>query len=430
MNAAMRILTSKTLAFLVLALAVVAARAQSDDVLTLDIPPQDAGSALLTLAKSSGMQITMDGADALHVEVAGLKGEFRFEEALAALLANTGLTYEYTSENLVSVQPAQDPPESDSEVEEPTVPEEDEPIELSQQVITGSRLQGGDPSIRVFSFTAEDIAVRGVSTLEEFFRKLPWAFPSITTQTSNSQGLRGRDGSEILFPVNGLGLSTVNLRGLGSANTLVLMNGRRIAGAGGQEDDFVNLLNVPLSSIERVDIQLDGASAVYGSDAIGGVVNFITRKNYRGVSATYRHEFSSTDAHQTNAVLNGGYAWDSGNVSGVLTRSTSEPITNSKTGWDTLDFRPLFGPDFDRRFTTTGQPGVACVMERVTWHPAYPPAFGCSRFFPVYYQLPANHSGKAPPSPIFILSAMARLRLRSTNCPHRMESIPRTLRSA
>ena len=99
---------------------------------------------------------------------------------------------------------------------------------------------------------------------------------------------------------------------MGWENTLVLLNGRRVAGTAGYEDDFVNLLNVPLSAIERVDVQLDGASAVYGADAIGGVVNFITRKNYRGLSATYRQEFSSTDADSTNANITGGYSWGTG----------------------------------------------------------------------------------------------------------------------
>jgi len=155
-------------------------------------------------------------------------------------------------------------------------------------------------------YTAEEIAARGVSTLEEFFRTLPWTYPSITTQTNTSLHFDGTDQDDEYIEL-GLGISTVNLRNMGSANTLVLMNGRRIAGTG-EEDDFANILNVPLSAIERVDIQLDGASAVYGSDAIGGVVNFITKKNYTGLSVDYRHEFSSTDADQTTASLIGGHA--------------------------------------------------------------------------------------------------------------------------
>lgn len=201
---------------------------------------------------------------------------------------------------------AQETSTSDQQQVDDSADTEEEPVDLAEQVVTGSRLEGGDPTARVYSYTAEEIAARGVSTLEEFFRTLPWTYPSITTQTNTSLHFDGTDQDDEYIEL-GLGISTVNLRNMGSANTLVLMNGRRIAGTG-EEDDFANILNVPLSAIERVDIQLDGASAVYGSDAIGGVVNFITKKNYTGLSVDYRHEFSSTDADQTTASLIGGHA--------------------------------------------------------------------------------------------------------------------------
>ena len=127
-------------------------------------------------------------------------------------------------------------------------------------------MPGGDPSARVYSFTAEEIAARGVSTLEDFFRKLPWTFSSMTTQTSSTSNnnqvfLPGED--SIRFRGNGLGISSLNLRGLGSPNTLILLNGRRIAGVGGVEDDLANLLNVPLSAIERVDFKLADRASAY-----------------------------------------------------------------------------------------------------------------------------------------------------------------------
>ena len=90
-----------------------------------------------------------------------------------------------------------------------------------------------------------------------------------------------------------------------------------MAGRAGDDDNFLNLLNLPLAAIERVEIQLDGASAVYGSDAIGGVVNFITRKDYRGLSVTARNEWSATNADRRNLDFAAGMSWDSGNVSGT-----------------------------------------------------------------------------------------------------------------
>lgn len=375
-----------------LALAAASASAQSNKVLSLDIESQGAGPALMQLGRAAGVQIMLTEGAGAKIEVESLKGEYRFEEALAALLNGTGLTYEFTAENVVLVTQTREGEEGESD--DAALPDEDDTLELSPQIVTGSRMVRGDPSSRVFNFTAEDMAVRGVSSLEDFFRKLPYSFASMTTQTSNGQ-LPGADGEEISVTGPGVGISSINLRGMGSAQTLVLLNGRRIAGTGGSEQDFVNLLNVPLSAIERVDIQLDGASSVYGSDAIGGVVNFITKREYRGFSASYRQEYSSTDAHQTQANLQGGYAWSSGNVTATISRTTSEPITNEKTGWSSLDFRPILGPEFDERQGWIGQPGVACELEKVVsaWNPV--PFYRCAGGFSgvVYYQLPASHSG-------------------------------------
>ena len=379
----------------VLAFAAAGASAQSDEVLALDIEPQDAGSALVRLARSWGTQIMLKGG-AAKVEVEGLQGEYRLEEALAVLLTDTGLTYEFTSENVVLVQAVEEDaePEQEEEAEDDSaVEEEEEPMELAPQTVTGSRLLGGDPSTRLFSFTAEDIAQRGVSTVEEFFRKLPFAFASLTTQTGAEAGgpFGQARGEELSIGVSGVGVSAINLRGLGVANTLVLMNGRRVAGTGGMEDDFTNLLNVPLSAIERVDIQLDGASAVYGSDAIGGVVNFITKNNYSGLSMTYRHEFSATDADKTNATITGGYAWGSGNMTVIMDRSTSEPINNEKAGWTSLDWRPYLGVEFDRRNSNISQPGIVCLPRRIARGGRLPPFWLCRNS--TRYQLPPDQSG-------------------------------------
>ena len=395
----LQILTLKALPAVVLAVlafAAAGAPAQSDEVLTLDIKPQKAGSALTKLARSSGVQIMLTERDGAKVEVDGLKGEYRFEEALAALLTDTGLEYEYAAENVVLVQEmdqaAEPEAEDEASTEDEDAEEKEEPIELATQVVTGSRIKGGDPSARVVSITAEEIAVRGVSDLEELFRTLPWAFPSITTQTNTTPGLGASDTDKWLG-IFGLGVSTVNLRAMGSANTLVLVNGRRVAGAGGYIENFANLLNVPISAVERVDVQLDGGSAAYGADAVGGIVNFILKKGYRGVSATARREYSSSGADRDRLSLQSGYAWNSGNLSFNLSRNTTTAIVNAKTGWTSNDYTEQYGVEYDLRSYGRGQPGVTCYLSYPNdtfsyWYP------GCDysnrrRL----YQLPADHSG-------------------------------------
>ena len=375
------------LVLVVLTFAAARAQAQSDEVLTLDIPSQDAGSALLTLAKSSGMQIMLAGRGAAKVEVEGLSGEYRLEDALAALLTDTGLAYGFSSENVVVVQEVEQAVEPEAADDAPAEDDE-EPIELPEQTVTGSRLEGGDPTARVYSFSAEDIAVRGVSSLEELFRTLPWSFPTITTQTNQMAGGPHFDSQvEESLGALGLGTSTVNLRAFGSAYTLVLVNGRRVAGLAGNEKSLVNILNMPLSAVARVDIQLDGASAVYGSDAIGGVVNFITKKDYQGLSATFREESSSTDSDRRNISVHGGYAWGSGNLTATVSRDTSKPINHLKL-WTTLDWRPLFGPEFDERRNWLGQPGVVCEYNGSVRFPGC--AYGSRA---MERRLPAGHGG-------------------------------------
>jgi iron complex outermembrane receptor protein len=367
------------------------ASAQSDEVFSIDIESQKAGSALVKLAQSSSMHILFAEGASTQVEVEGLKGEYRFEEALAALLTGTDLTYKVVAENFVLVQQPQvegeENAEEDEEVEEPAAAEEDEPLELSEQTVTGSRLERGDPTALIYTLTAEDIARRGVSNLEELFRTLPWAFSTINTQTNmGNQQVNLLEDIDVDLGDLGLGSSTINLRALGSANTLVLINGRRVAGLAGYEEDLINLLNIPLSAIERVEIQLDGSSAVYGADAIGGVVNFITKKNYRGISASIRNEFSETDADKSNASIQVGYAWGGGNMTAMVSRDTSKPINNFKLGTETRDYRGFFGPEFDLRYPVrTSQPGIVC-----DWNGR---SIGCNWRAPNYRQLPPGHSG-------------------------------------
>ena len=408
---------------------------------TIDVDGQPLPGALREFSDQTGLQLAYVATLARGKTSPGTQGAPDADTAMSEILDGTELTHLYVNARTIAIGPerpasgwrrvstedgsaagpvllAQTQPakvEDAAEVDEPgesvedsASAEEEELLELAAQKVTGSRLMGGDPSALVYSFTAEEIARRGVSSLEDFFRTLPWHFSTVNTQTGMFGSERGARGDGVSF--NGgvdVGVATVNLRALGSKNTLVLLDGRRIAGVGGIQQDIVNLLDVPLSSIERVDIQLDGASAVYGADAIGGVVNFITKKTYRGLSASFRQEFSSTGADTRRASLNGGYGWTSGRVTATLTHNDTNPVVNTKLGWTSLDLRYLLGPDFDRRELNNGQPGVACLLHKPLPRPPRlvnpsPPQPSCSPPYirgvpyvrPVYYQLPPDHTGE------------------------------------
>ena len=309
----------------------------------------------------------------------------------AAIAQDSGTSESDESAKSVEAEEATTEEESEGtdEADESEVDEDSEATvdsNMEEITVTGSRLPQGDPAALVHTYTAEQIEATGATNMEEFFRTLPWQFSSRTSQSTYlwTGDALGYDSGG---PVGTIDLSTVNLRSLGSSNTLVLLNGKRVAGFAGSETDVVNLLGIPLESIERVEVQLDGGSAVYGSDAVAGVVNFITKKNYRGLTANYRQETSSSGAGNVSGSLTGGLNWNRGNATVTLSIREQEPIINAKTGWKSRDYTDMLGPEFDYRIRSYSQPAVVWEYNGSAQYPSY------DWWNPTQYQLPADHSG-------------------------------------
>ncbi|MXW06581.1 MAG: TonB-dependent receptor plug domain-containing protein [Gammaproteobacteria bacterium] len=230
--------------------------------------------------------------------------------------------------------------------------------DMEEVITTGTYMPISDPTALIVRYTAADIEEMGVTDLSDFFRRVPEQFNSTTPQTSTSWSTGdelGGDSGGIYYAQN---LATVNLHGMGSGNTLVLLDGRRVAGFGGSERDIVNILGIPLEAIAAVEIQLDGGSAVYGADALGGVVNFITKKNYRGISLNMKQDNSYTGADDYTTGMTFGFNWAKFRTTVSIETGEREPIINAKTGHKTLDFRHLFGPEYDYRNFDYAQPGI------------------------------------------------------------------------
>ena len=227
---------------------------------------------------------------------------------------------------------------ADAAVEEEAVADEDE---VEVVVVTGTRLTVGDPTARVDVITAQDIAAMGLSTGEDIIRSIPQNFSSINSSTNLLQ-IPSLDTS--LSPL-GVGISTANLRGLGSGNTLVLVNGRRIAGAAGKAEFFANVRDIPAAAVDRVEVYLDGGSATYGSDAIGGVINIVLKEDYRGAEFSATLENSNNAGDQNRASVYGGIGWSGGNLSGTVSYTQRDPVRSTKVGWTTNDYRKMFNTD-------------------------------------------------------------------------------------
>ena len=150
--------------------------------------------------------------------------------------------------------------------------------EGSAIIVTGSRIKQ-DPSksaLPLQIITPEDLSREGISSPEQFISFLASNGNGADNLASNSDVVSGAARGTN-------GLSSANLRGQGASSTLVLLNGRRVA-AHGLSGSAVDVNQVPLAAIERIEVLKDGASAIYGTDAIGGVINFITKKNFKGIN--------------------------------------------------------------------------------------------------------------------------------------------------
>ena len=156
--------------------------------------------------------------------------------------------------------------------------QDSESVAVEEVIVTGSRIARKDLTSvgPVTIITASEIAATGVTSLEILLQRLP-----------SSAGFGGNQTSAY-WVSNGWGTPQINLRGLGINRTLVLLNGRRIVAGGTGANTAVDLSMIPMSIVDRIEVLKDGASAIYGADAVAGVVNIITKKQFEGVEASIK----------------------------------------------------------------------------------------------------------------------------------------------
>ncbi|GAA5194817.1 TonB-dependent receptor [Ferrimonas gelatinilytica] len=172
--------------------------------------------------------------------------------------------------------------------------------------VTGSRIKRTDieTASPITVFSSEDIANTGVSTLEDFVQTIP-------AINGGAEGSSINNGSR--------GYATASLRGLGSGRTLVLINGRRFASG--------DLNSIPTAYVEQVEVLRDGASTIYGSDAIAGVINFITKKDFEGLEFNAQYDVTGEgDGEKSLFSVTTGASSDRGNVVLSLQYTDRKPI--------------------------------------------------------------------------------------------------------
>jgi len=184
--------------------------------------------------------------------------------------------------------------------------------------VTGSRIAGStvQQASHVTVVTAKDLQKLAVTTVDEALTRLP----SVSMQGTNKQSNNA-----------GQGVATVDLRNMGTGRTLVLINGRRMVNSGGEA---VDLNTIPIAMVERIYVLLEGASVIYGSDAVAGVINIILKDDFEGIKLdTYGGISSKGDGGEIQGSLTMGTNYDRGNITVNVQGYARSPIWQKNRGW-------------------------------------------------------------------------------------------------
>ena len=352
----------------------------------VDIPSGRAGDSLIQLGRETGLQIIYIPNNLATVRTPELKGEWEPREALRLLLAGTDLTFSEAGEGTVFVHrkrsdarrdpdsnaqsvspPGPKAPASDPQIvlvlskpcphplapaklpwtqtqQTVELPRVDPPMgQLHEMVVCGvpPNLLGIDPLV----VDREEIHKSGLATTAQLVNTLPQNFgggPNENTVRGNQAETNSSFGSGI------------NLRGLSDDGTIVLVNGRRLAPSG-TAGAFTDIANLPLAAIDHMEVIPEGTTALYGVDAIGGIVNFVTRQDVGlethaevgglAQGAVYEERFGQSD----------GWRWDTGNAFVLLEYDERDALPASRRRLATSDLVPFGGQNFD---TPYGNPGT------------------------------------------------------------------------
>jgi iron complex outermembrane recepter protein len=309
-----------------------------------DLPAQSLAQSLKEIGTATGTDVGFRASQVAGLVAPPLKADLTVDDALARVLVGTGLRPKHLDDHTIVIggveameEPAHtgqraDPlhvikvaDNSTQAVPAPTdapVPRDvtnsetkssPSPTEgLEEVVVTGSHIRGIDNKTNpIIVIDRDQIDRSGYSSTQDLFRAIPQNFTSGDASEDGIYSGNARAGDNPDYA------SGVNLRGLGVSSTLVLLNGHRLAPSA--LGSVVDVSLIPLSAIDRVEILTDGSSAIYGSDAVGGVVNIILKKDYQGADTTARFG-SVTDGSRREELLAQtlGTAWTGGNIVGTF----------------------------------------------------------------------------------------------------------------
>ncbi|WP_454883426.1 TonB-dependent receptor [Sphingomonas oryzagri] len=298
------------------------------------IPSEDLGQALKDFARTTNVQVIVASDLVAGKTSGGANGKLVPELALAEILAGSGLHANLVAGAYVIQQGPQAQLASAA------------PPGRNDIVVTGTRIHGGAPigaPLTVIDRTA--IENSGYATVSDYLKTLPQNFNGADSE--ENYGIDPHGGDNIGFS------SSINLRGLGAESTLTLFDGNRPA-VGGTVGAFVDTSLIPSTAIDRIEILTDGASALYGTDAVAGVVNVRFRHRYDGFET---HLYSGTAGGaftQLQASQLFGKSWHSGGIVVAYQYDHRGRLAGSDRRFATEDLTPWGGPDLREPYSVPG----------------------------------------------------------------------------
>lgn len=293
-----------------------------------NIPAGNLKSALDAYVRQSNRQVIYRSDDVRTARTKGVKGRQSLDAALEAILAGTGFQSTRDTSGAIAVVRATQAiflPETDRVNRDLAIGRDDTDNEI---IVTGTRLDRGSVAVPVNSYSAQAVQESGQNSLTGYLNTLPEVSVSRVPASSSAFGLQ----------------TTVQLRGLPRGTTLVMIDGKRPQTSGAAASYF-NINSLPAAAVERIDIVPMGSSAIYGADAVAGVVNFILKKNFKGLEINVSGNWADT--------------YDGFNASAVWGKDWGNAALTIAAAYDVND--PLFCRDRDltrnqdfRRFSSVG----------------------------------------------------------------------------
>jgi len=343
----------------------------------INVPAGSLESALTALAAQTGEQLVYAPEIVAGRRAPALAGRFETEQALTRLLANSDIRATRAGPKVIVLKagtsgwpasaaapnvvragaPAQEArpfvdaapnPGADLPVVRDPGIAPTRPTAVEEVKVTGTRIRGGSPAAPVLVLDRVTLERSGYATVAQALQALPQNFGGESTESTNGAVRADRQNSNSGY-ANG-----INLRGLGSDSTLVLVNGRRLGGSG-NKGDFSDISSLPAIAVERVEVLLDGASALYGSDAVGGVVNIILRKNFQGGEVRVRGGTGEHGPDEGLVAATFGHNWSTGNVLVAYEAYQRDRLPASARRYSaSSDLRSLGGTDHRDTFSFPG----------------------------------------------------------------------------